>query len=135
VLRHSLLRFAIICCRLSTLVIGAIIPDTETLYLSRYFRAEGILLGCWLAFRQGGAVRTFGENATASFLAAPAAGLALTALGAHKLPAWRDLLQYLTIFPAAIMVAAAMRCRGGALAAVLNSATARWLAMVSFGTY
>ena len=127
---------AVVAMPLSTLIIGAIIPNTGTLSLSHFFRGEGLMLGCWLAFRQDGqAARPARGSVAPVFLAALIAGVLLMRLSAREFPAMREALKYLTIFPAGVMVLSAMRCRSGWLSALLNCAFARWLAMVSFGTY
>ena len=127
---------AVVAMPLSTVVIGAILPNTGTLNLSHFFRAEGLMLGCWLAFRQDGqAVRAARGWVAPVFLAALIAGILLMRLSEREFPAMREALKYGTIFPAAVMVVAAMRCQSGWLSVLLNCFFARWLAMVSFGTY
>ena len=127
---------AVIAMPLSSLLIGWLRPDTDALHLSQLLRGEGILLGCWLAFRHADdAGEKDAPRASFIIIGAFLTGLAMLHLFTRATPALQAVLAYLLIFPAALMVAAAMRCRSGALAAVLNCRAARWIALVSFGTY
>jgi peptidoglycan/LPS O-acetylase OafA/YrhL len=123
---------AVVAMPLSGLALAWLRPDTEALHLSRLFRGEGILLGCWLAFRP---IAPPEPRAAWRIVAAFGAGLAMLHLAPRATPAQAAVLGWLQIFPALVMVAAALRCRDGWLAAALNSRAARWLALISFGTY
>ena len=131
---------AVFVIPLTSLAIQAIHPDTTALHLSQFFRGEAILLGCWLAFRRVAdplmpAERKNDWAASLAILGGFVAGLAMLHLSTRATDAQNALLRWLQIFPALLMVVAALRCRQGWLADVLNSRSARWLALVSFGTY
>ncbi len=131
---------AVFVIPLTSLAIQAIHADTTALHLSQFFRGEAILLGCWLAFRPAldpgtQAARKCVWPATLTILGGFVTGLLLLHLSTSATDAQNAVLRWLQIFPALLMVEAALRCRQGWLAAVLNSRAARWLALISFGTY
>lgn len=132
----------IVLLPLTTPLIQWLRPDSEMLYLSQYFRAEAILLGCWLALAQQAPGTTPVALAWierrpdiclfTGFAVALLAEFAKSALPSRSAD---GALYFVQVAAAGTMVYAAMLCRWRGVRAVLDSAAGRWLALVSFGTY
>lgn len=112
-------------------------PDTELLYLSQFFRAEAILLGCWLAATQEKhpvPLRWIAAKPDVAFFAALAIAIAAEAAKV-PLAALASVLYFVQVAAAAAVVQSAMLCRWRGVRAVLDGGFAHWLALISFGTY
>lgn len=124
----------------TTPLIAWLHPDTSLLTLSHYFRAEAILLGCWLATiqiegRRPAVLRGVERYPDACLLL----GLVLAVAAEHAKvlfgPPVENIVYFIQLAAAGAIVHAAMFARWTPVRAALNSPIARWLALVSFGTY